>query len=102
MYCDKLKSIVREDRVDPDVNEIVIQKLDKFIKEKTTIRERRKLNPYRFSIEMQISQKIAIKAFIKGAKCELFSPRFYYSCSCGDQFEVSNLNSEIQCTFEKK
>ncbi len=103
MYCDKLTSIVQQFNEDViAVDEIVIKKLDIFIKERTTVRERRKLNPYKFSIEMNISQEISLRAFILGAKCRLFNPIFYYMCECGDQFEVININVKRQCTCRKE
>lgn len=102
MYCNKLINIVHLAKDDIfDINEIVIKKLDIFIKEKTTIKERQKLNPYKFSIEMKITQEIALKTFITGAKNKLFDPLFYYSCDCGDQFEVLDVNKEKECTCGK-
>lgn len=103
MYCDKLTSIAHQGKDDAfDINEAIIKKLDIFIKERTTTRERRNLNPYKFSLEMNVSQEISLKVFILGVKNKLFSPRFYYICECGDQFEVENVNTEKYCTCNRQ
>lgn len=103
MYCDKLIDIVQlKESSKYNISRLVIHNLDKFIKEKTTLREREKLNPYKFSIEMNISQETAMMTFVYGVKCSLFFPRFYYNCYCGEQFEVVDINEEVQCTCEKR
>lgn len=101
MYCKKLMNIVQhEESPKYNINKLVINYLDLFIKNKTTIKEKDNLNPYKFSIEENIPQETAIMTFIIGVKYKLFALRFFYNCYCGEQFEVHDVYQEIQCTCE--
>lgn len=98
MYCEKLKNIFQhEDSKNYDIDIIKIKKLDLFIKEKTTSLERDKINPIKFSIEMGVNERTSIMLFVIGTKCKLFDLRAYVNCSCGEQYEVHNLNEKIDC-----
>lgn len=98
MYCNKLINIVQDEKSQDYVIDMnLVEKLDKFIKEKTTLKEREKLNPVRFSIEMSVSQESSLMIFILGIKTGLFKPRNYYSCSCEEHFEIENIKVSTQC-----
>lgn len=97
MYCDKLMKIIQVDQSSVyEIDKILIKKLDFFIKKKTTLREREKLNPLRFSIEMAIKQKTALMVYILGTEVGLFKSRMYYKCTCGEHFEIKN-PKEVEC-----
>jgi DNA-directed RNA polymerase subunit RPC12/RpoP len=103
MYCDKLVNIVQHtDSSKYMIDRDIIIKLDKFIKQKTTKRERTKLNPLKFSIEMKVNQETSLMSFVIGSKIYLFQTRAYYDCYCGDHFELFHLNKEYECTCGKK
>lgn len=103
MYCDKLISTVQQPNSEKyEIDKTTIQKLDEFIKYKTTIKERGRLNPYRFSIEMKVLQETSFMLFINASKCRLFEPRFYYNCYCEEQIELNDIENEAECTCGKK
>lgn len=98
MYCNKLMDIVQsEESEEYYIDKSTIKKLDIFIRKKTTQRERYKLNPMKFSAIMGIEQDTALMLFIIGIKVELFKIRKYYSCSCGEHFEIENISQPIYC-----
>lgn len=103
MYCNKLMNIIKDPKSkEYNINEYIIKKLDKFLKEKTTKKEREKLNPIKFSIEMDVSEKTSIMLFVLGAKCDLFKIRMYFKCVCGNQFEIDNLKDTLYCSCDRE
>ncbi|AQX56627.1 hypothetical protein [Priestia flexa] len=103
MYCDKLINIAQHsDSAKYNIDYEVIQKLDSFIKEKTTFRERENLNPVKFSIEMKIKQEISLMSFVLGTHCKLFKMRAYFNCSyCDEHLEIFDVNDKFECTCGK-
>ena len=98
MYCDKLINIVQDEKsAYYHIDNFVIKKLDKFIKEKTTLWEKRNLNPMKFSIEMSVQQDTALMVFILGIKTGLFKSRIYYNCICDEHFEISSPEEQLNC-----
>lgn len=98
MYCDKLTNIVQSKESEKYfIEEPTIKKLDIFIKRKTTIREREKINPMKFSVKMNVEQETALMVFIIGTQLNLFKARKYYSCQCGEHFEFENTSQPVYC-----
>ncbi|EHI97265.1 metallophosphoesterase [Clostridium sp. DL-VIII] len=93
MYCEKLKSIVKQiESIKLNINNEFIARFDKCIKDNTTERERLKLNPIKIANEMGISQELVMKFFNIGKKVELFKAIAFYSCPCGEYFEIFNFD----------
>lgn len=98
MYCDKLKSIYQSTESSKyGIDFDVVKKADFFIKQKTTMMERNKINPLKFSIEMDVNEETSLMLFVIGSRCGLFKTRAFINCICGDQFELRNLDDEIKC-----
>lgn len=103
MYCKKLQNIYKnKDSAKSLIDTRVIYKLDDYLKNHLTLRERQNINPANFSIEMNISYKTALMTFIIGARVGLFRIRSFYKCGeCGEQQELNTLN-KISCECGKE
>ena len=103
MYCNSLKCIFQHvDSRKYSIDMSVLKNLDFFIKNKTTTLERLRINPIKFSIEMNIPETTALMTFIIGMKCGLFRTRAYINCYCDEQYEVENLLETIECYCGRK
>lgn len=101
MYCKKLKTILEEENNDEFT--LLINKLDGFIRNQTTTRERRRINPLKFSIERRIEPGVAYRLFQSLTVKGLFKAHAYYSCECGDQIYIDKtLKDEYECDCEDK
>lgn len=98
MYCKKLQSIYQNpDSVKYLIDELVVNKLDYFIKNEITFRERQNINPIKFSNTMNVHYKTSLMTFIIGSRVGLFRTRTFYRClDCDEQQELFSL-SNIKC-----
>ena len=79
MYCKKLYNILQDnDHITYNITETDIEKLDEFIRNKTTSRERLNLDPARLSIIMKMNYEKSIKLFVLGCKQKLFKNEDVY------------------------
>lgn len=98
MYCKKLQNIYQHDDSPKYlIDELVINKLDYFIKNEVTLRERQNLNPIKFSNIMNVNYRTSLMTFIIGARVGLFQIRTFYKCfRCSEQKELLSLK-KIDC-----
>ncbi|AWB29592.1 metallophosphoesterase [Clostridium botulinum] len=97
MYCKKLKSIVsRIESIRLNINNEFIHRFDKWINENTTDRERLRLSPIKMANEMGITQELSMKFFNIGKEVKLFKAVAFYTCQCGEHFQIFSF-SETQC-----
>lgn len=105
MYCKKLSNILQnKDSQLYGINLKDIQKLDYFIKNKTTYRERDNINANRFSIEMDVDLNKSLRLFMLGIEEELFSLVMYVECdnpSCDETYKINDLHDYIECDCGK-
>lgn len=101
MYCKKLSNMLHNK--DSELYGITlkdIQKLDYFLKNKTTFKERDRINVSRFSIEMEIDIKKALRLFMLGVDEDLFSLVMYVDCDnpyCDETYRIKDIHSIIEC-----
>ncbi len=97
MYCAKLKNIVKQhESIRLGIDEEFVATFDKCIKDGTTERERQKLNPIKIANTMGISQDLVMHFFNIGKKMKLFKARAFYSCECGERFEIFDFD-DTEC-----
>lgn len=97
MYCKKLQNIVnRIESIRLNINNEFIYRFDKWIKENTTDRERLRLNPIKMANEMGITQELSMKFFNIGKEVNLFKVVAFYTCQCGEHFQIFSF-SKTQC-----
>lgn len=103
MYCEKLKCI-KEHRKSKEflIDELVINKLDLFIKEKVTLKERERLSPSKFAVLMNVHQKTAMMTFVAGAECGFFQLLAYYTCECGENKYLESVKGFHECICGRK
>ena len=105
MYCKKLSNILHNnDSKLYGISLKDIQKLDYFIKNKTTFKERDNINVSRFSIEMDIDLNKAIRLFMIGVDEYLFSLVMYVECDnphCDETYKIEDLYSQLECDCGK-
>lgn len=98
MYCEKLQSICQNTESPKFlIDERVIYKLDSYLKNHVTLRERQNLNPVKFAIDMNVNYKTSLMTFIIGARVQLFQIRTFFNCTeCDEQQELTTLD-QIYC-----
>ncbi|MFB7160446.1 hypothetical protein [Lysinibacillus sp. NPDC056232] len=102
MYCKKLLDIVSfEESKRYLIDKLIIYKLDEYLKNRITLRERKNINPVKFAIEMGVEYKIAIMTFIVGSRVKLFKIRLFYECDCGERKELETTKENIECECGK-
>ncbi|CEQ08960.1 Uncharacterised protein [[Clostridium] sordellii] len=99
MYCKKLYNILLDDdHKDYNITELDIDKLDQFIRNKTTSRERLNLDPAKLSMEMELDYHKSIKLFILGCKQELFKMKMVIDCElCNNRHSINSINEDLLC-----
>ncbi|WP_411679606.1 hypothetical protein [Clostridium thailandense] len=101
MYCNKLKAIIKDvESIKNNINAHFVKEFHKCLEEKTSIKERQKLNPIKFANEMNVSEEQIMKFFVIGKRVGLFKARAFYSCSCGEYFEIFSFEGKVECENE--
>lgn len=78
MYCEKLLKVKNnKDSSKFLIDSLIIHKLDDYLKNYITLRERRNINPVKFAIEKQIQYKTAMMLFVIGSRESLFRMRLF-------------------------
>ncbi len=96
-YCQKLASIIKEPNIDGVEVRKLVEMLDIYIRTKTNLIMRKKLNPIAFANSNYIDESTAIKFMTICTKHELLSVRLFYNCSCDESIEIYNLVETTQC-----
>ncbi|MDQ0087613.1 hypothetical protein J2T12_001007 [Paenibacillus anaericanus] len=103
MYCKKLKNIVdHSESIVNGINLEVIRQLDYFLKSRVTQRERTNINPIKFALEMNVSDKTALMTFVLGVKVGLFKTRAYFNCDCGEMKELTTTKYIVKCNCQRE
>lgn len=99
MYCKKLYNILQDnDHKEFNITKTDIEKLDDFIRNKTTSRERLNLDPAKLSIIMRMDQQKSIRLFVLGCKQELFKMKVYIDCDlCNDRHYIDDIYEDLLC-----
>ncbi|GEM_PF-4707840 len=102
MYCEKLLCI-KENKKSPSflIDDLVINKLDVFIKEKVTLIERERLSPSKFALLMNVDQNTAMMTFVIGTECRLFKALAYFTCECGENHFLESVKGNYECVCNK-
>lgn len=105
MYCKKLSNMLHnKDSQLHNITQKDIQKLDYFLREKTTLKERDRINVSRFSIEMDVDIKKSLRLFMVGVDEDLFNLVMYVDCDspyCDETYRIKDIHSEIECDCGK-
>ena len=104
MYCKKLYNILQDnDHITYNITETDIEKLDEFIRNKTTSRERLNLDPARLSIIMKMNYEKSIKLFVLCCKQKLFKMKMYIDCEyCNSRHNIEDFYVDIICDESNK
>lgn len=98
MYCEKLLKVKNnKDSSKFLIDSLIIHKLDDYLKNYITLRERRNINPVKFAIEKQIQYKTAMMLFVIGSRESLFRMRLFFECNCGEHIELETTKDKIMC-----
>lgn len=98
MYCEKLQLIKADESSSKYlIDDLTIYKLDAFLKNDVTLRERENINPVRLAIERNLVYETALMTFIIGSRKKLFKLRIFYECECGEKIELASTNELIEC-----
>lgn len=96
MYCKKLQDTLSSDiAIDKGIDQVLINKLDYYIKFHTTSSGRKNINPISFAIKMGIDDKLALFLFKAGTKMDLFEVVLVFLDPLGEQHKISNINDTV-------
>lgn len=100
MYCKKLQGILSSDiAINKGIDEVLINKLDYYIKFHTTSSGRNNINPISFAMRMGIDDRLALYVFKAGTKLELFKVVLVFLDPLGEQHKIDNVEDTVTNDF---
>ncbi len=98
MYCAKLLQILHHEKSNLyKIDRDIIILLDEFLRRNTTLSELRRINPIRFSNEMNVRYNTTFRLFSIANEVGLFQPIVIFDCVCGDSFRIYSLDQPVDC-----